>query len=58
MTPGEFAGVEPAWHGNSYGGFYTPSDSTGDIHKYCAGLEKACTKRGAQFIYDACGDPD
>ncbi|TIV43745.1 MAG: D-amino acid dehydrogenase [Mesorhizobium sp.] len=53
VTPGEFAGIEPALHGNFYGGFYTPSDSTGDIHKYCAGLEKACTKRGAQFIYDA-----
>ncbi|RUW96070.1 D-amino acid dehydrogenase, partial [Mesorhizobium sp. M8A.F.Ca.ET.023.01.1.1] len=53
VTPGEIAGIEPALHGNFYGGFYTPSDSTGDIHKYCAGLEKACTKRGAQFIYDA-----
>ncbi|OBQ86489.1 D-amino acid dehydrogenase [Mesorhizobium sp. WSM3873] len=53
VTPSEFAGIEPAMHGNFYGGFYTPSDSTGDIHKYCAGLEKACTKRGAQFIYDA-----
>ncbi|UVK50206.1 D-amino acid dehydrogenase (plasmid) [Mesorhizobium sp. AR02] len=53
VTPSEFAGIEPALHGNFYGGFYTPSDSTGDIHKYCAGLEKACTKRGAQFIYDA-----
>ncbi|BAB54587.1 D-amino acid dehydrogenase [Mesorhizobium japonicum] len=53
VTPSEFAGIEPALHGKFYGGFYTPSDSTGDIHKYCAGLEKACTKRGAQFIYDA-----
>lgn len=53
VTPSEIAGIEPALHGNFYGGFYTPSDSTGDIHKYCAGLEKACTKRGAQFIYDA-----
>lgn len=53
VTPSEFAGIEPALRGNFYGGFYTPSDSTGDIHKYCAGLEKACTKRGAQFIYDA-----
>ncbi|MER8583582.1 D-amino acid dehydrogenase [Mesorhizobium sp. M1423] len=53
VMPSEFAEIEPALHGNFYGGFYTPSDSTGDIHKYCAGLEKACTKRGALFIYDA-----
>ncbi|MGX9146295.1 D-amino acid dehydrogenase [Mesorhizobium sp. 128a] len=53
VTPSELAGIEPALHGNFYGGFFTPSDSTGDIHKYCAGLEKACSKRGAQFIYDA-----
>ena len=28
-----------------YGGFFTPSDSTGDIHKFTRGLAAACASR-------------
>lgn len=40
-------------HGDFYGGFYTPSDSTGDIHKFTFGLARACERRGARFVFDA-----
>ncbi|MGO4386727.1 D-amino acid dehydrogenase [Microvirga sp. 2YAF29] len=53
VTPEEIATLEPALHGSFYGGFYTPSDSTGDIHKFTMGLAAACTRKGARFIYDA-----
>lgn len=52
VTTGEIKSIEPALHGAFHGGFYTPSDSTGDIHKYTAGLARACEKRGATFLYD------
>jgi len=52
VTTGEIKSIEPTLHGAFHGGFYTPSDSTGDIHKYTAGLARACEKRGATFMYD------
>lgn len=45
--------IEPSLKGNLCGGYLTPSDSTGDIHKYTRGLADACIRQGAQFIYDA-----
>jgi len=45
--------IEPALQGELYGGYYTHSDSTGDIHKYTRGLAQACVEQGAEFIYDA-----
>jgi len=53
VTSQEIASIEPALHGKFYGGFFTPSDSTGDIHKYTTGLARACEKLGANFEYDA-----
>lgn len=52
VTAAEIAAIEPALHGDFHGGFYTPSDSTGDIHKYTTGLAQACTRRGGTFLYD------
>ncbi|AUX78944.1 D-amino acid dehydrogenase [Sinorhizobium fredii] len=49
----EIASIEPALHGKFYAGFFTPSDSTGDIHKYTTGLATACEKLGAKLEYDA-----
>jgi D-amino-acid dehydrogenase len=49
----EIQAIEPALHGAYYGGFYTPSDATGDIHKFTRGLAAACARLGAQFVYDA-----
>lgn len=53
VTAEEIAAIEPALHGDFHGGFYTPSDSTGDIHKYTTGLALACARRGGTFLYDA-----
>jgi D-amino-acid dehydrogenase len=46
VTPSEIRAIEPALKGNFYGGFYTPSDFTGDIHKFTIGLMRACERRG------------
>lgn len=63
LTPDEIARIEPAIVGRYYGGFYTPSDATGDIHKFTRGLAEACGRKGADFIQEAavqsigfCGD--
>lgn len=53
VTPEEIRGIEPTVHGSYYGGFFTPSDSTGDIHKFTRGLAKACAKYGVRFVHDA-----
>ena len=53
VTVEEMRSIEPALRGDLYGGYFTPSDSTGDIHKYTRGLAEACLRMGAQFIYDA-----
>ena len=53
VTPDEIRGIEPALKGAYFGGFFTPSDSTGDIHKFTLGLADACRRRGVRFNYDA-----
>ena len=42
VTPEEIRQIEPTLKGSYYGGFFTPSDSTGDIHKFTRGLADAC----------------
>ncbi len=46
VSPEEIRSIEPALRGNYHGGFYTPSDFTGDIHKFTNGLAKACERHG------------
>jgi D-amino-acid dehydrogenase len=46
VTPDEIRSIEPTLRGNYHGGFYTPSDFTGDIHKFTNGLAKACERHG------------
>ncbi len=53
VTSDEIRSIEPTLTGTYYGGFYTPSDSTGDIHLFTRGLAEACEKRGVSFEYDA-----
>ena len=53
ITPEEIRAIEPTLKGSYYGGFFTPSDSTGDIHKFTRGLADACQRRGVRFYYDA-----
>ncbi|MFJ6324870.1 MULTISPECIES: D-amino acid dehydrogenase [unclassified Rhizobium] len=49
VTPLEIRSIEPSLQGAFYGGFFTPSDSTGDIHKFTRGLARACENMGAIF---------
>jgi D-amino-acid dehydrogenase len=53
VTPDEIRAIEPALQTPCYGGFFTPSDATGDIHKFTHGLAEACVRRGAAFIHEA-----
>ena len=53
LTPEDIRRIEPTLKGSYYGGFFTPSDSTGDIHKFTRGLAEACLRRGVKFRYDS-----
>ena len=46
VTPAEIRAIEPALKGEFYGGYFTPSDFTGDIHKFTHGLARACQRLG------------
>lgn len=52
VTSEEIARIEPAVTAHYYGGFYTPSDATGDIHKFTRGLAAACIRKGARILQD------
>ena len=52
VTPEEIRSIEPTLQGDFHGGFFTPSDSTGDIHKFTRGLADACARHGVEFRYD------
>jgi D-amino-acid dehydrogenase len=51
VTPEEIKAIEPTLAGNYYGGYYTESDSTGDIHKFTQGLAAACERLGVRILY-------
>lgn len=51
VTPEEMKAIEPALAGNYYGGYYTESDSTGDIHKFTHGLAAVCVRLGVQCMW-------
>ncbi|PRD52969.1 D-amino acid dehydrogenase [Phyllobacterium myrsinacearum] len=53
VTNEEIRSIEPALNGSFYGGFFTPSDSTGDIHKFTRGLAAAAIRHGVRFVGDA-----
>lgn len=53
VTPSEMREIEPALQGQHFGGFFTPSDSTGDIHKFTRGLAAACARKGVRFVFGA-----
>ncbi|HBY29336.1 MAG TPA: D-amino acid dehydrogenase, partial [Bradyrhizobium sp.] len=53
VTADEIRTLEPALQTSCYGGFFTPSDATGDIHKFTRGLAEACIRRGASFVHEA-----
>lgn len=53
VTSDEMKALEPALTGEFYGGYYTPSDLTGDIHRYSRGLSEACKRKGAAFHFNS-----
>ncbi|KJK21440.1 amino acid dehydrogenase [Burkholderiaceae bacterium 16] len=50
VSPQEIRAIEPTLQGEYFGGYFTPSDSTGDIHKFTRGLALACERRGVRFL--------
>ncbi|HEU4844341.1 MAG TPA: D-amino acid dehydrogenase [Burkholderiaceae bacterium] len=52
VTPQEMLALEPALCGSYYGGYYTESDSSGDIHLFTTGLAQAAARLGVQFRYE------
>ncbi|GMG92969.1 D-amino acid dehydrogenase [Cupriavidus metallidurans] len=52
VTPDEMRSIEPTLAGRYYGGYYTESDSTGDIHKFTTGIAAAARRLGVQMLYN------
>lgn len=51
VSPSEMRQIEPTLNGTYYGGYYTESDSTGDIHKFTYGLAQAAQRRGVNILF-------
>jgi D-amino-acid dehydrogenase len=51
VTPAEMRAIEPTLAGSYYGGWFTESDATGDIHKFTSGLAAAATRLGVTCRY-------
>ncbi|HDZ39004.1 MAG TPA: D-amino acid dehydrogenase [Marinobacter sp.] len=51
VTPEEMRAIEPTLAGTYYGGFFTESDSTGDIHKFTNSLAEAIVRLGVKTCY-------
>ncbi|SPA22099.1 D-amino acid dehydrogenase, small subunit; similar to dadA [Cupriavidus taiwanensis] len=51
VTPQEMLAIEPTLAGSYYGGYFTESDSTGDIHKFTSGLAAAAARLGVRCLY-------
>jgi D-amino-acid dehydrogenase len=53
VTPQEMRAIEPTLAGTYFGGYFTESDATGDIHRYTVGLAAAAERRGVSCRYGA-----
>ena len=51
VTPEEMRAIEPTLRGDYYGGHYTASDCTGDIHKFTTGLARAAQRLGVELRF-------
>lgn len=52
VTPAEMKTIEPTLAGTYYGGYFTESDATGDIHKFTNGLAAAAARLGVKTLYN------
>ena len=51
VTPTEMKSIEPTLAGDYFGGYFTESDATGDIHKFTNGLAEAVKRMGVTCLY-------
>lgn len=51
VTPQEMRAIEPTLAGDYYGGYFTESDTTGDIHKFSTGMAAAAERLGVHTRY-------
>jgi D-amino-acid dehydrogenase len=51
VTPEEIRAIEPTLAGQYYGGYFTESDSTGDIHKFTQGMARAIERLGVRCLF-------
>jgi D-amino-acid dehydrogenase len=56
VTPDEIKTIEPTLRGEFVGGFFTPGDATGDIHKFTRELATICERHGVRFLCDTIVD--
>ncbi len=52
VTPSEMKAIEPTLAGTYYGGYFTESDSTGDIHKFTTGMAAAAQRLGVTCLFE------
>jgi D-amino-acid dehydrogenase len=52
VTPTEMKAIEPTLAGTYFGGYFTESDSTGDIHKFTYGMAAAIARMGVTCLYE------
>ena len=52
VSPSEMRALEPTLAGEYYGGYFTESDSTGDIHRFTKGLAEAAVRLGVNCLYE------
>jgi D-amino-acid dehydrogenase len=52
VSPAEMKAIEPTLAGSYFGGYFTESDSTGDIHKFTTGMAQAAQRLGVQCLYE------
>ncbi len=53
VSPSEMLELEPTLRGDFYGGYYTATDATGDIHRFSRGLSDVCHAKGVRFFYNS-----
>ncbi|MCU4412953.1 D-amino acid dehydrogenase [Acinetobacter sp. WU_MDCI_Axc73] len=51
VSPEEIKQIEPTLSGDYYGGYYTPDDATGDIHKFTVGLAEKTKAYGVKYRF-------
>jgi D-amino-acid dehydrogenase len=51
VSPEEMRAIEPTLAGNYYGGYFTESDCTGDIHKFTVGIAAAAERLGVKMLF-------